>query len=180
MMVVMKTNKQKYHCLHSNFIVRFCLTLGVALDNNLTNSETVALCLVALDMGRSPRLSASFIHTKEVMMMQASTSKYTNTNTRWQKQSLLYWIFITFTKIGITMRSTNDDNVTRVIFMLFLTFIFFAVKAWLTILKVCDCNNLYFYVVWRVFARTSLLSPSHPWEKQPEHLNASFIHLSLS
>ena len=105
-------------------------SLGVALDNNLTNSETVALCLVALDMGRSPRLSASFIHTKEVMMMQASTSKYTNTNTRWKKQSLLYrtCIFITFTKIGITIRSTNDDNVTRVIFMLFLTFIFFQLK----------------------------------------------------
>ena len=67
-------NKQTkiYHCLHSNcaIIVNFCLTLGVALDNNLTNSETVALCLVALDMGRSPRLSASFIHTKEVMMIQ--------------------------------------------------------------------------------------------------------------
>ena len=87
-----QTKIQKYHCLHSNYaiIVNFCLTLGVALDNNLTNSETVALCLVALDMGRSPRLSASFIHTKEVMMMPASTSKYTNTNTPWQKQSLLY------------------------------------------------------------------------------------------
>ena len=72
-----QTKIEKYHCLHSNcgIIVNFCLTLGVALDNNLTNSETVALCLVALDMGRSPRLSASFIHTKEVMMMQASKHK---------------------------------------------------------------------------------------------------------